>query len=89
MKVNDPTCILRRPISIAGTEPGKGILEIIYRIVGKGTEAMSHLKAGDVVDCLGPLGTAFDMDKIISSASAAASASRRSSSWQGKQSRAR
>ena len=63
VKVNDPTCILRRPISIAGTEPGKGILEIIYRIVGKGTEAMSHLKAGDVVDCLGPLGTAFDMDK--------------------------
>ena len=63
VKVNDPTCILRRPISIAGTEPGKGILEIIYRIVGKGTEAMSRLKAGDVVDCLGPLGTAFDMDK--------------------------
>lgn len=63
VKVNDPTCILRRPISIAGTEPGKGILEIIYRIVGKGTEAMSHLKAGDVVDCLGPLGTTFDMDK--------------------------
>ena len=39
VKVNDPTCILRRPISIAGTEPGKGILEIIYRIVGKGTHA--------------------------------------------------
>ena len=84
VKVNDPTCILRRPISIAGTEPGKGILEIIYRIVGKGTEAMSHLKAGDVVDCLGPLWI-----KIISSVSAAASASRRSCSWQGKQSRAR
>ena len=43
VKVNDPTCILRRPISIAGTEPGKGILEIIYRIVGKGTEAMARL----------------------------------------------
>ena len=64
VKVNDPTCILRRPISIAGTEPGKGILEIIYRIVGKGTEAMSHLKAGDVVDCLGPLGTAHQFDFV-------------------------
>ena len=61
IKVNDPRYILRRPISIAGTDAGKGLVEIIYRIVGKGTEAMSHLKEGDVVDCLGPLGTAFDM----------------------------
>lgn len=63
IKVNDPRYILRRPISIAGTYPGKGLVEIIYRIVGKGTEAMSHLKEGDVVDCLGPLGSAFSMDK--------------------------
>lgn len=63
IKVNAPRYILRRPISIAGTDAGKGLVEIIYRIVGKGTEAMSHLKEGDVVDCLGPLGTAFDMEK--------------------------
>lgn len=63
VKVNDPRWILRRPISIAGTDPGRGIVEIIYRIVGKGTEAMSHLKVGDTLDCLGPLGTSFDMDK--------------------------
>ena len=63
MKVNDPRYILRRPISIAGTNPGKGRVEIIYRIVGKGTDAMSHLKVGDTIDCLGPLGTSFSMDK--------------------------
>ena len=63
MKVNDPRYLLRRPISIAGTDPEKGLVEIIYRIVGKGTEAMSHLKEGDVVDSLGPLGTSFSMDK--------------------------
>lgn len=62
IKVNDQRYILRRPISIAGTDPGKGLVEIIYRIVGKGTEAMSHLKEGDVVDCLGPLGSAFSME---------------------------
>ena len=45
VKVNDPRYILRRPISIAGTDAGKGLVEIIYRIVGKGTEAMSHLEA--------------------------------------------
>lgn len=63
VKVNDPRYILRRPISIAGTDAGRGIVEIIYRIVGKGTEAMSHLKAGDTLDCLGPLGTSFDMSR--------------------------
>lgn len=63
VKVNDPRYILRRPISIAGTDAGRGIVEIIYRIVGKGTEAMSHLKVGDTLDCLGPLGTSFDMNK--------------------------
>ena len=63
VKVNDPRYILRRPISIAGTNPGKGRVEIIYRIVGKGTDAMSHLKVGDTIDCLGPLGTSFSMDK--------------------------
>ena len=63
VKVNDPSLILRRPISIAGADAGKGVVEIIYRVVGKGTDAMSRLEEGDVVDCLGPLGTAFDMDK--------------------------
>lgn len=61
--VNDERYILRRPISIAGADPETGIVEIIYRIVGAGTEAMSSLKVGDTVDCLGPLGTAFSMDK--------------------------
>ena len=63
IKINDPSKLLRRPISIAGIEPGKGLVEIIYRIVGNGTEAMAHMKIGDVVDSLGPLGTSFSMDK--------------------------
>ena len=53
IKINDPSKLLRRPISIAGIEPGKGLVEIIYRIVGNGTEAMAHMKIGDVVDSLG------------------------------------
>lgn len=63
IKINDPSKLLRRPISIAGIEPGKGLVEIIYRIVGNGTEAMAHMKIGDIVDSLGPLGTSFSMDK--------------------------
>lgn len=63
LKVNDSSLLLRRPLSIAGTEPGKGLVEVIYRIVGIGTELMSHMKIGEVVDSLGPLGTSFSMDK--------------------------
>lgn len=59
IKTPGPYQLLRRPISISGADKEKGIVEIIYRVVGAGTEAMSHMKTGDVVDSLGPLGTAF------------------------------
>lgn len=53
--------ILRRPISIAGTDPLKGFVEILYRVVGTGTELMTHWKEGDMVDSIGPLGKGFTM----------------------------
>lgn len=59
VKVNDPSRILRRPISIAGADKSKGQIEIIYRVVGEGTRLMSMMKEGDVIDSLGPLGSAF------------------------------
>jgi len=36
--------------------------EFIYQIVGRGTEALARLEAGDKVECLGPLGRSFDLD---------------------------
>ena len=59
IKIPDSSKLLRRPISIAGTDPGRGVTEIFYRVVGEGTKLLSHLRAGDVVDSLGPLGNAF------------------------------
>ncbi len=49
--------ILRRPFSIykAG---GEGV-SILYKAVGRGTEAMRHLKEGDEVDIIGPLGNGY------------------------------
>lgn len=61
ISVNDSSRLLRRPISIAGTDPGRGITEIFYRVVGGGTEILSRMRTGDVVDSLGPLGTSFTM----------------------------
>lgn len=47
---------LRRPISIYNMDKEKGILEIIFRVQGKGTEILSRKKEGEQVDIIGPLG---------------------------------
>ena len=47
---------LRRPISIYNMDKENGILEIIFRVQGKGTEILSRKKEEDLVDIIGPLG---------------------------------
>lgn len=61
VKINDSSRILRRPISISGAYPESGIVEIIYRVVGPGTENISKMKTGDFLDILGPLGKPFEL----------------------------
>lgn len=51
---------LRRPISVCDYEEGK--LTIIYKVVGKGTEQMSALEKGAVLDILSGLGNGFYTD---------------------------
>lgn len=52
--------LLRRPISYAGFDADKGTITLLYRVVGQGTELMTRMKVGDQLDCLGPLGQAFE-----------------------------
>lgn len=61
--------LLRRPFGIydVGTftpeypdSPRQHYLEILYKIVGKGTGILSMLHTRDYVDVLGPLGNGFD-----------------------------
>ena len=49
----------RRAFSIAGWDRERGRLEIIYKIVGRGTALMAELTRGDRVDLIGPLGNSF------------------------------
>ena len=49
---------LRRPISVCDVEGD--VLTIIYKVVGKGTEAMSHLQEGQL-DVLTGLGNGYDL----------------------------
>ena len=51
--------LLRRPISYAGFDAEAGTIDLLYRVVGKGTEIMTKLQEGDTLDCLGPLGQPF------------------------------
>ncbi len=61
--------LLRRPFGIfglsrpgAGADSGSGegtILEIVYKVVGKGTTIMSSLRPGEELDIMGPLGNGF------------------------------
>ena len=50
---------LRRPISVY--DLGDGFVSIIYKVVGKGTEAMSRMTSGDVLTALTGLGNGYDL----------------------------
>jgi dihydroorotate dehydrogenase electron transfer subunit len=52
---------LRRPISVCNITDG--ILTVIYKVVGVGTEAMSHLPIGTQLDVLTVLGNGYDLTK--------------------------
>ena len=52
---------LRRPISVCNI--ADGILTIIYKVVGVGTEAMRHLPVGTQLDVLTVLGNGYDLSK--------------------------
>lgn len=52
---------LRRPISVCNITDG--IFTIIYKVVGIGTEAMSHLPVGTQLDVLTVLGNGYDLSK--------------------------
>ena len=50
---------LRRPISVCDRVDGQ--LTIVYKVVGKGTEKMSRMQAGESVDILTGLGNGYDL----------------------------
>ena len=52
---------LRRPISVCNIT--NGVLTIIYKVVGVGTEAMSQLPIGTQLDVLTVLGNGYDLSK--------------------------
>jgi len=62
VQIQLPNFYLRRPISICDCQVGEnGTLDLIYKVVGHGTEAMSTMPAGTELDLLVGLGNGFDV----------------------------
>ncbi len=54
--------VLRRPFSINTADAATGIITIHFRVIGRGTEWFTHLRPGDRIDLLGPLGRPFEVN---------------------------
>ena len=55
----------RIPLTVAGTDPEKGTVKIIFQIVGATTELLNHKKEGEYLqDFVGPLGVPTHTDGI-------------------------
>lgn len=52
--------LLRRPFSFHKIIPEQGVIEILYRIAGRGTGKLSQTPVGTPLDLIGPLGNAFE-----------------------------
>ena len=55
-----PGKFLRRPISVCDVEDG--LLALIYKVVGAGTEILATMHAGDELDLLTGLGNGYDLN---------------------------
>jgi dihydroorotate dehydrogenase electron transfer subunit len=62
--LNDP--FLSRPISIYSFSRGKNScsIELLYRVVGKGTQILAGLIEGSQVEIHGPLGNGFEIQNV-------------------------
>lgn len=56
---NDKSRMLPRPISICNVDKERGLVRIVFRVVGKGTDEFSKAKVDDTFDIMGPLGNGF------------------------------
>jgi dihydroorotate dehydrogenase electron transfer subunit len=60
--------LLRRPLGVYRVlaSRGKGVfrgsgIEVLYKVVGRGTAILAHKRPGETVDVLGPLGNGFPL----------------------------
>jgi len=57
--------LLRRPFSFHRIKGGS--FEILYKVIGRGTNLLAKRRKGDTIDILGPLGNGFDIQRTSGS----------------------
>ncbi len=50
---------LRRPISICSVDKDRGTIRLVFEVRGKGTDKITELNKGDLMDIIAPLGNGF------------------------------
>ena len=55
----DSSIYMRRPMSIMRSSIENNTIDILYKVHGKGTDALSKKKIGDKIDLIGPIGQPF------------------------------
>ena len=63
INIRIPGLFLRRPISICDCDHSHGLVTIVYKCVGRGTELLSTLPAGTNLDILTGLGNGYDLSR--------------------------
>lgn len=53
--------LLRRPFSIHNTDKTNNSIEVLFEVLGDGTQLLSKRKQGEAINVLGPLGTGFNI----------------------------
>lgn len=56
-----PDTFLRRPFSIHDADFGTNTIKLLIQVAGKGTDKLSALKEGDIVNIIYPLGNSFSI----------------------------
>jgi dihydroorotate dehydrogenase electron transfer subunit len=54
-----PAIAMRRPLSIMRAEPAEGWIELLYKVVGFGLQALATRQVGERISVLGPIGHPF------------------------------
>lgn len=62
---NNYVPLLRRPFSIHRVNQNEQWFEILFQIIGRGTELLANFKVGDELNIIGPLGNSFVIPKGI------------------------
>jgi dihydroorotate dehydrogenase electron transfer subunit len=63
----DPLLAMRRPFSIMRSSRDAGWIEVLYKVVGRGTRILAQRRKGDRISCLGPIGKGFSVPPAASS----------------------